>query len=158
MCVEDKYAKTIAVVYPAVAPSDDYFLPIDKEIRSHVTISILGEVSEIDFTKEELLLILRSIEWEEITEAEVEKLELFGIRNDFLVMLVNAPALQNNWKRVNEALTGAGIVSVDKYPTYRPHITLKENYDGFVPPAEYLPDTVKLGAPFLWWGTEAIQL
>jgi 2'-5' RNA ligase len=156
--VEDQYAETIAIVYPAVAPADEYNLPIDKEIQTHVTISLLGEIPEVDFDKDELVAALRSIEWEEITEAEVDSLALFGISEDFLVMTLDAPALQKNWERVNEALNTADIPSLDKYPDYRPHITLRENYDGSLSVSEELPETVKLGFPTLWWGTEAIPL
>lgn len=158
MSVEDQYAQTIAIVYPAVAPADEYNLPIDKEIQTHVTINVLGEIPTVGYSKDKLVATLRDIQWEEITEAEVEQLDLFGISNDFLVMRLESPALHNNWQLVNEALTGAGIPSVDKYPDYRPHITLREKYDGFLAPSEYLPDTVKLGAPTLWWGNEVVPL
>lgn len=158
MWVEDKYAQTIAIVYPAVAPSDAYSLPTDRTIKTHVTISVLGETSEAEFSKEDLIATLRSIEWEIVEGVEVEKLELFGINSDFLVLLLNSPSLQNNWKRVNEALTTAGITSLDKYPTYRPHITLMENYEGPLLTPEFLPHVVKVGFPELWWGNEAIPL
>lgn len=158
MSVEDQYAQTIAIVYPAVAPSDEYNLPIDKEIHAHVTISLLGEIPEVDFDKDELVATLRSIEWEQITEADVHQLDLFGVEKDFLVMTLDAPALQKNWKLVNDALTIADIPSLNKYPDYQPHITLRENYDGSLVVSEELPETVKLGFPTLWWGTEAIPL
>lgn len=158
MSVENQYAQTIAIVYPAVAPTDDYDLPIDRDINTHVTINILGEIPTVDYSKEELVATLRNIEWEEITEAEVDQLELFGISNDFLVMTLDAPALQTNRKLVNDALADAGIPSLDKFPDYRPHITLRENYDGLLAPAEDLPETVKLGLPTLWWGNEAVSL
>jgi 2'-5' RNA ligase len=158
MCVEDKYAQTIAIVYPAIAPSDAYNLPTDRAIKTHVTVSLLGEISEAEFSKEDLIITLRNIEWETVEAAEVEKLELFGINNDFLVLLLNSPSLQNNWKRVNEALTTAGITSLDKYPTYRPHITLMENFEDTLPTPSPLPPVVKVGFPELWWGNEAIPL
>lgn len=158
MGVEDQYAQTIAIVYPAVAPADDYNLPIDKDIQTHVTINILGEIPEVDFSKDELVATLRSIEWEEITEAGVGNLDLFGISNDFLVMTLDAPALQKNKKMVNEALAGVGIPSLDKFPDYRPHITLMENYDGLLTASDDLPDTIKLGSPTLWWGNEVVPL
>ena len=158
MSVENQYAQTIAIVYPAVAPTDDYELPIDREINTHVTINVLGEIPEVYFSKDELIAVLRNIEWEEITEAGVEQLALFGISNDFLVMTLDAPALQKNRKLVNEALADAGILSLDKFPDYRPHITLRENYDGLLAPTDELPETVKLGLPTLWWGNEAVSL
>lgn len=158
MTIEDKYEQTIAIVYPAVAPSDEYNLPIDREINTHVTISFLGEIPEVDFDKETLVAALRSIEWEEVAEADVDQLDLFGISNDFLVMTLDAPALQKNWELVNEALNIADIPSLDKYPDYRPHITLREQYEGSLIESEKLPETVKLGFPTLWWGTEAIPL
>lgn len=157
MCVEDKYAQTIAIVYPAIVPYL-YNIPTDKTIRTHVTISILGEIADIDFNKEELIASLRNIEWHDVSDVKVDKLALFGIRNDFLVMLINAPSLQRNWQLVNEILTSAGIESMDKYPTYRPHITLMENYEGSLPTPEFLPHTLKVGFPALWWGTEMIDL
>lgn len=158
MSVEDQYAQTIAIVYPAVAPADEYDLPIDKEIKTHVTISLLGEIPEVGYDKDELVTVLRSIDWEEVTEAEVSQLDLFGISNDFLVMTLDAPALQKNWERVNEALTDADIPSLNKYPNYRPHITLRENYAGSLIESKELPETVELGFPTLWWGNEAIPL
>lgn len=158
MSVENQYAQTIAIVYPAIAPADEYNLPVDKEIKTHVTISVLGEIPEVGFDKEELVATLRSLEWEEITEAGVEQLALFGISNDFLVMTLDAPALQKNWKLVNDALASADIPSLNKYPDYRPHITIRENYDGSLSVSEALPEKVKLGLPTLWWGTETIPL
>lgn len=158
MSVEDQYAQTIAIVYPADPPSDKYNLPIDKEIHSHVTISLLGEIPEVSVDKEELVTTLRNVEWEEITEAEVEQLALFGLSRNFLVMTLDAPALQKNWRLVNDALASADISVLNKYPDYRPHITLRENYDGSLPLSKDLPETVTLGFPTLWWGTETIPL
>lgn len=158
MGVEDKYAQTIAIVYPAAAPSDEYNLPIDKEIQTHVTINILGQIPEVDFSKDELVITLRNIEWEKITEAKVGHLELFGLDSDFLVMTLDAPALRNNRNLVYETLAGVGISSLDKFPEYRPHITLMENYEGLLESPEDLPETVKLGLPTLWWGNEAVEL
>jgi 2'-5' RNA ligase len=156
--VEDQYAQTIAIVYPAVAPADEYALPIDKDIQTHVTINVLGEIPEVAYSKDELVATLRTIEWEDIAEAEVNQLDLFGVSNDFLVILLDAPALHNNWKLVNDALANAGIFGMNEYPNYRPHITLREKYDGDLMPSENLPDTVKLGSPTLWWGKETISL
>lgn len=158
MSVEDQYAQTIAIVYPADPPSDKYNLPIDKEIHSHVTISLLGEIPEVSVDKEELVTALRNVEWEEITEAGVEKVALFGLSENFLVLTLDAPALQKNWRLVNDALASADISVLNKYPDYRPHITLRENYDGSLPLSEELPKTVTLGLPTLWWGTETIPL
>lgn len=158
MSVEDKYAQTIAIVYPAVAPSEAYNLPTDRTIKTHVTVSLLGEIPEVDFTKEELIEALRNIEWQTISDAEVEGLELFGIKNDFLVMLLQSPSLQRNWMSVNETLNRSGIPILDKYPSYRPHITLMENYEEALPTPEFLPPVIKVGFPELWWGTEAIPL
>jgi 2'-5' RNA ligase len=158
MSIEDQYGQTIAIVYPAVAPADEYNLPLEKEIQTHVTISLLGEIPEVDFGKEELVAALRNIEWEEITEAQVDQLDMFGTSKDFLVMRLSAPELQANWNSVNDALADAGIPSLNKFPDYRPHITLRENYDGSLSSLADLPDTVKLGLPTLWWGTEAIPL
>ena len=156
--VEDQYAQSIAIVYPAVAPADEYNLPIDREIKTHVTISVLGEIPEVEFDKDELIAVLRNIDWEEITAAEVDQLALFGIDNDFLVMTLDAPALQKNWKRVHDALNIADIPSLNKYPDYRPHITLREKFEGSLIESEELPETVELGFPTLWWGNEAIPL
>jgi 2'-5' RNA ligase len=156
--VEDQYAQTIAIVYPAVVPADKYALPIDREIQTHVTINVLGEISEVTYSKDELVAALCDIEWEDIAEAEVNQLDLFGVSNDFLVMLLDAPALHNNWKLVNDALANAGIYGINKYPNYRPHLTLREKYDGDLMLSENLPDTVKLGSPTLWWGTETVSL
>lgn len=158
MSVEDKYAQTIAIVYPAIAPSDAYNLPTDRSIKTHVTVSLLGEISEVDFTKEELIAALRSIHWQVVSDAEVENLELFGIKNDFLVMVLRSPSFQSNWKQVNETLTRSGLVSLDKYPNYRPHITLMENYEDALPIPAFLPPVIKVGFPELWWGTETIPL
>lgn len=158
MSIEDQYAQTISIVYPAIAPSDAYNIPTDRTIRTHVTVSILGETSEVDFTKEEIIAVLRDIHWEDTSDVEVDKLALFGINGDFLVMLLNSPNLQANWVTVNEALTSAGIPSLDRYPDYRPHITLKQNYEGGLPDPEFLPPVIKVGSPVLWWGTETVDL
>jgi 2'-5' RNA ligase len=159
MSVEDKYAQTIAIVYPAIAPSGDaYNIPIDRTIKTHVTVSLLGEIPEVDFTKEELITALRSIDWQETSDISVDKLELFGPKNDFLVMVLNAPSLQRNWESVNASLSSAGVGVLDKYPTYRPHITLMENYEEALPTPAFLPHTIKVGFPELWWGTETIPL
>lgn len=158
MSIEDKYTQTIAIVYPAVAPSDAYNIPTDREIKTHVTISTLGETSQVDFTKEELIEVLQNIEWQETSDISVDKLELFGPKKNFLVMLLNAPSLQRNWESVTTALSFAGIDALDKYPTYRPHITLMENYEGALPTPEFLPPVIKIGFPQLWWGTEVILL
>jgi 2'-5' RNA ligase len=158
MSVEDKYAQTISIVYPAVAPNDKYKLPIDRKIKSHVTISILGQIPETTFSKDELIAALSHVSWERVEEAPVEHLALFGPERDYLVMQLDSPALQRNWKRVNEALEGVGISSLDKYPSYRPHITLQHDYDGPLPTPDFLPSTVKIGAATLWWGRETILL
>lgn len=158
MCVEDGYANTIAIVFPAVTPSDKYNLPLDKTIRAHITVSVLGEIGAVDFSKEELATVLRGVAWEEVQEADVTRFSLFGILSDFLVMEVNSSALQSNWKQVNKTLNLAGITSLDKYPDYRPHVTLKHGHKGSLPILDALPDTVKVGSPVLWWGTETIPL
>lgn len=158
MSAEDKYAQTIAVVYPAIAPSDAYNIPTDRTIKTHVTISLLGEVSEVNFTKEEVITALKDIDWQETSDISVDRLELFGPKKDFLVMVLDAPSLQRNWESVTTALSLAGIDVLDKYPTYRPHITLMENYEEDLPTPEFLPPVIKVGFPQLWWGTEAIML
>jgi 2'-5' RNA ligase len=158
MRIEDKYAQTISIVYPAVAPSDAYNIPTDRTIKTHITISILGEISEMGCTKEELVKTLRNIPWEVVDDTSVERLALFGPENDFLVMELNSPTLQHNWKLVNEALDSLGITSLDKYPVYCPHITLQHNYKGSLPTPDFLPHAVKVGFPVLWWGKESISL
>lgn len=158
MSVEDKYEQTIAVVYPAIAPSDAYNIPTDRTIKTHVTISLLGAISEVDFTKEEVITALQNIDWQETSDISVDKLELFGPKKDFLVMVLKAPSLQRNWESVNNALSLAGIDVLDTYPTYRPHITLMENYEEALPAPDFLPPVIKVGFPQLWWGNEVILL
>lgn len=158
MSIEDQYAQTISIVYPAIAPSDAYNIPTDRTIRTHVTVSILGETSDIDFTKEEIIAALRKVEWREVSDVQVDKLALFGIKNDFLVMLLSSPAMQANWESVTSALTSAGIATLDRYPNYRPHITLKQNHEGALPVPPSMPPVIKVGFPVLWWGTETVDL
>lgn len=158
MTVEEKYAQTIAIVYPAVAPSEVYNLPTDPNIRTHVTLNTLGEMTEIGFTKDQVISALQAIEWSPIDDIEVKGLELFGPENDFLVLEIDSPSLQRNWKLVTESLNSSGIQTLDKYPSYRPHITLMEAYKAELPIPAFLPSVIKVGFPQLWWGNETILL
>lgn len=160
MSIEEKYRESICIVYPATAPAEEHNLPIDREINCHVTVSFLGDIPTLneEFSKDDIVTVLRSIDWEVEIEAGVKSLELFGPNNDFLVMTLESLALQKNRVKVSEALKNAGIPNMDKYSDYRPHITLMHDYEGELPVPEAMPSGVQLGTPTLWWGTEVIPL
>ena len=145
MGIEDKYTETVAIVYPVITPDEkEYDLPIDSEIKQHITITILGQIPSLDFSKEDLISTLSLISWEEVEEAAVEGIALFGSDSDCHVLEVLSSAHHANWNQVSRILSNAGIATVDKYSEYRPHITLCHNYAGSIPTPRFLPAGVKV--------------
>ena len=158
MSVEDKYANTVAIVYPAVAPGEEYDLPIDREIEPHITINVLGEIPAIKFCEEYLIAELGNVSWQEVREATVLRLAIFGPEKDFLVMELESPAFQHNWVQANVILSELGLPALNKFPTYRPHLTLQHNYNDILPDSLTLPKKVQVSSPTLWWGRSSTPL
>lgn len=153
MTVKDKYAQSIAVVFPAVI-SATHSLPIDITIDQHCTMVYLGEMPDVSYSLDDILSVLRLFPKITSQIVEVSGIELFGPAKDFLVLSLNPDGLADTKHQLVKHLRDASITVTDRFPDYRPHLTLQENYQGSLDElAEVVvPATVELGIPELWWG------
>ena len=157
MKIEDKYAETVSVVHAVTLLDEEYQLPIDHDIKKHITLTILGQIPDISVSQAELVSVLKTIPWESVDDIQVHGLGLFGPNSDFLVLKLDSAAINRNHKLVVETLFDHGIPVIDQYQTFSPHITLAHEYQGSLPQPSSLPQ-VEIIAPTLWWGTEKIAL
>ena len=149
------FDSSVMIAYPYVFPQNTE-LPIDFNIDAHSTIMWLGEIDDVDASKEDILSALSSIEFEDVGIVDVGELALFGEDKDNLVMLLNSSNLETNYDRVASVLSRIGVYNASEY-SYNPHITLNYSYQG--PTVGFdLPTTVGLGTPKLWWGTEVLDI
>lgn len=146
----NQYPDSIGIMYPYVFPQDTD-LPIDYDIPAHCTLMYLGEIQETGIRMEQITKALEGIEFEPTGIVDVDGLELFGQDKNVLVMTLKSSDLEENFRKVSEALSEVGIENASSFPDYNPHITLNESYKG--PTIGFtLPTTVGLGSPELWYG------
>lgn len=159
MSIEDKYAESIAIMFPVVVPSN-HTMPVDPEINSHCTVTYLGEIPDVNYNPSDIIRMLKDLPNVNAKEISTEHFELFGVENDFLVLLLDASPLREIQAQVLSILRENGIESADRYPDYRPHITIREGYVGGLESLNdvLLPPTVTLGIPMLWWGNERYNI
>lgn len=150
------YSDSIAIVFPADWPVTDPLNPLD--IEPHVTLMYLGKISEVDFSREDVMAVLATQNIASPGGFKPSTLEYFGVNEDILVLTFDSSRLQGYQFELEKALNEVGIKNGSYFPTYRPHLTLAENIS--VPLEEVgdivgeIPEYITLFSPVLWWGSE----
>jgi 2'-5' RNA ligase len=139
----------IAVMWPVAYPSG-YPAPVDP----HCTVIILGTTDTVNFTKEEVLEVIRNQrQHNSFLFTKVKELTWFGPDADVPVLLLDHTVLEEFQSNLKRDLAAVGIQDASSYPEYRPHCTITEN----AARTRNFPDRLMLTPVQLWWGTEKIS-
>lgn len=134
-----EFSQSIAIVYPSNWPVEDL---------AHCTMIYVGEISKVDFTKEDLTSTLDQFVWPKNSIVPTGNLEYFGPnKNISVVTLKRTSYLYLARLCVEDALKLKGIINASEYKDYRPHITVPD-------PTLAIPQFVELSAPVVWWGDD----
>lgn len=134
-----EFKESVAVVYPSNWPPDDS--------NAHCTVVYMGEIPELEFEREDLVKALKFAGLRAPGWAFTTGVEQFGKDKDITVVTLQSFALQVQYSLFKKAMASCGIEYVEKWPEYKPHVTVKEPGQGF-------PQSVRLGAPTVWWGED----
>lgn len=156
MSVEDKYQNSICLVRPvSIVDDENMNIPLDPNINLHVTLKYLGDINDVNFTRDDVESLLASLLIkQESMVVPIESIELFGQEKNFLVLLLEAGELTEEYSIVHQSFMDNNITNplVHTYP-FLPHVTVREGYKGTIE-GLVAPAKVVLGAPVLWWGSD----
>lgn len=157
MSVEDKYVNSIAIVYPAVLHMDERVaMPIDFETNFHCTIQYLGEIGEVDFTRQDLVDALTVTSFPDELVVPVRGKSLFGRDRDMLVLRLESDQIHANFDSVTAYLLDNKLTNPHRklFSRFTPHVTVREGFHGSHKRLK-APRAVTLTKPVVWWGTES---
>lgn len=126
----------------------------EKVDEPHCTILMLGDIRELNFTKQEVIQAIQETYHTVFIWAEVEGLEWFGENKDVPVLLLNHEYLFMYRDSLEDVLRMRGIKWDEHFPTYRPHVTVNQE----VVDSGFIPQKVMLSPVELWWGKERIVI
>lgn len=148
MAVND-YPDSIGVMWPVYFLEDYEHGNFDS---AHVTCMYLGEMQDINFTKEELLVTLTNRYSDMFIWATVADRVMFGENSDVTVLTLANSHIHAIHDEVESLLNAIGIQSASSFTDYKPHVTVdQETWDN-------PPNGVLLGPLMVWWGNERIAI
>lgn len=124
---------------------------------AHCTLLYLGDMSEANFTKEDLQIVLQRLATKSPGDVAITGLDLFGPDKNVLVATLDNGKLQQIRDSFERTLAKINVHNASEYKEFKPHVTIDDEYTGTLEEAYNkveLPETVNLGAPELWWGNE----
>src|SRR5690349_20457315 len=140
----------IAVMWPAAYPQG-YPAPVDP----HCTIVMMGTTDRANFTKEEVLEVIReTLHWNSFLLTTVAGLEWFGPDENVPVLRLEHGLLQKFHDDLKARLKAKGIFVDETYPVYKPHVTITEE----AALTRNFPDKIMLTPVQLWWGEEKMSI
>jgi len=141
-----------AIMWPAVYPLD----PAHPEYRPrepHSTIVYLGDITDVNYTKEEVIDAIKDTYHSVFLWVYVEGLDWFGPEENIPVLRVHHDYMRPYHDTLTKVLKIRGIPFSEEYD-YSPHITI-------TPQAaldEVWPKKILLSPVELWWGGEHIKI
>lgn len=147
MTVND-YPDSIGVMWPAFFTGTYPMKEVDK---MHITCMYLGEIPDVNFTREELIDTISGL-GQMYFYGEITGVERFGPRQDIPVLRVDHQQLYTVQAEVEKHLAAVGINSASSFPEYKPHVTVNEEI--FARP----PEVVRVHPLMVWWGNERVRL
>lgn len=124
---------------------------------AHCTLLYLGDMSEANFTKEDLQIVLKRLATKAPGEVSITGLELFGPEKNVLVATLDDSKLARIRDSFERTLAKIDIHNASEFKEFKPHVTIDDEFTGSLAEAResiQLPETVTLAAPVLWWGNE----
>lgn len=143
------YPTSVGIMFPSSWPED-------KE-DAHCTILYLGEMSEINCTREELQAVVDRLKVKAPGKVAVNGVDLFGPDKNVLVARLDPTRLEPIREAFERTLAKINVFNASEYKDYNPHVTITEEFGGTMLNAiadTDLPTHVELGEPQLWWGDE----
>lgn len=144
-----EFEDTAIIAYPVLWPSGHR----DPQIPDvHSTVVFLGDVSNSEFTKEDVLDAMREFDVNVYRWVDVDGLDWFGPNHDVPVLRISHSGLQGFYERLTEKLAIKGIFSASEFP-YSPHVTIDMETATIG-----WPNHLMLGPVELWWREEKIKI
>ena len=134
-----EHAESAAIVYLSAWPPD--------EDNAHCTLIYFGQIPDLSFGLEDLEAALAAAGIRAPGRVFTTGAEWFGEEKDTPVVTLGSARLQANYQKLKAALSDAGIEWDEKWPEYKPHVTVENVGIGF-------PQSVELSGPVIWWGED----
>lgn len=150
---EPDYSGYAAIMWPAKYPyqGNARYQPENP----HCTIiTLTSDINSVNYTKEDILSVIRATDWNVLLPATVKGLEWFGPDQNIPVLTLEHDYLEKYHNQIKIALDNVNAVYDTTYPEYKPHVTITPDaaLEGVYPSKIFL-------APVeLWWGDEHIKV
>lgn len=141
-----EFSDSACIAYPASWP--------DTIKDPHSTLMFLGNISELPYTKEDVLAVMRRENLIGPGKVSISGLELFGPDKDIPVARLDSLRLRAQRALLEFGLNKVGIQDASEFD-YNPHVSLTYENDVDLEELE-LPENVTLAPPELWWGDERL--
>jgi 2'-5' RNA ligase len=141
------FSQSAVVVWPVFYP-EDMFPPDDP----HVTVLYMPDVSNTN--KQDVIDAIKKTDWNTMPLARVSGQEMFGPLQDTPVLTLDHDFLEEYWNQLKGEFELAGIEYSQRFPEYRPHVTITSDavaFDNF--PTQFLLAPVEL-----WWQDQKVPI